>query len=237
MIVDLLVGAVVSAPLAVAANRVGRISIAGALSGVLCGALFYAAFYLAGLLVLGVGLLVTIAASKMAGARGAHDAVHEPRGAANIVANCGVGAIAAIAELMNLGLRTELTGLWAVTAVAAGVSDTVASEVGKRFGGMPRSFPTWRRVTPGTAGAVTAIGTLAGIGAAALVIAPAPVLWLFDWPALPCGAAGCVVGQVVESALATAIRRDSAVISHCLNVINTAAAAVVALGLVSYGWT
>jgi uncharacterized protein (TIGR00297 family) len=235
--VDLLVGAFVSAPLAVAANRVGRISGAGALSGVLCGALFYAAFFLAGLLVLGVGLSVTIAASKVGGATGSHVAVHEPRGAANIVANCGIGLIAAIAELMNLGLRTELTGLWAATAVAAGVSDTVASEIGKRFGGLPRSFPTWRRVTPGTAGAITAIGTLAGVAAAALVIAPAAMLWLFGWPALLCGVAGCVVGQVVESALATAIRRDSTVISHYLNVINTATASVTALGLVFYGWT
>ena len=58
-----------------------------------------------------------------------------------------------------------------VTAIAAGASDTVASEIGKAWGGQPRSFPTFRAAPPGTPGAVSVVGTIAGIAAAALIAA------------------------------------------------------------------
>jgi uncharacterized protein (TIGR00297 family) len=228
---DLLVGAAVTVPCALLARRVGRVSANGAIAGVVCGAVIYAAFYLGGLGVLGVALLLTIGASRASATRTPVDPADDDnqRGARNIIANCGLGALAAVNELVGAGSATELNALWCVTAVAAGASDTVASEIGKAFGGVPRSFPTWHRVAPGTPGAITSIGTAAGIAAAAGIALPAFVLWLLPWPAIGPVIAGCTAGAFVESATSTAFERRGYIHNNALNVLNTAASTLVAL--------
>jgi uncharacterized protein (TIGR00297 family) len=226
-----------STPFAIVAARVGRISRGGAVVGILCGAVVYAAFFLAAFMVLGVALASTIAASRAAHSPYAQTLTgrHERRTAANIVANCGVGALAAMAELIDVGLRTELTALCCVTAIAAGASDTVASEVGRAFGTDPRSFPSMRPVPPGTPGAITAVGTLVGAAAALLIAAPAAVLWLIPATALPAVVVGCTVGAFVESLLATTLESRGVLGNHTLNAINTAVAAAIALNVALYG--
>ena len=205
-------------------------SAAGAIAGIACGAMVYAAFYLAGLAVLGVALALSIVASRINSSRGPHTSDDDgSRGAANIVANCGVGTAAALAELANLGISTELTALCCVTAIAAGASDTVASEIGKAFGRTPRAFPTWRRVPPGTPGAISIVGTVSGLAAAVVIAGPAPALWLLGWPDLLIVAVASTVGAFVESTLATAFERGGELTNHLLNVVNTATAAAVAL--------
>jgi uncharacterized protein (TIGR00297 family) len=142
-----------------------------------------------------------------------------------------VGTVAALAEAANLGLRTELMALWFVSAIAAGASDTVASEVGRVFGGPPRTFPTWDRVEPGTPGAVSTVGTIAGLVAAAIIASPAMALWLLPWSALVPILAGSVAGALVESFLATTLERRGRIGNDALNAINTAVAALVAVGV------
>jgi uncharacterized protein (TIGR00297 family) len=227
VIVDLLVGAAISTPLAVVAARAGRMSRGAAFAGTLLGAVVYAAFFLAGLSVVAVALVLTIGASRISGSRRHTDAVAEDdrRGVANIIANCGVGALAAIAELIDFGLAPEVAALWFASGMAAGASDTVASEIGKALGGRPRTFPTWRVVAPGTPGAVSVIGTLAGIIAAALIAAPAPAMWLLPWSTVPTIVAACTVGAFVESALATRFEATGHLDNHTLNAVNTAVAA------------
>jgi uncharacterized protein (TIGR00297 family) len=227
----LLVGGSLGLPVAFVATRVGRITRAGAAAGIACGAIIYAAFYLAGVAVLGVALAVALGASRRPSR--AHD-VDGPlddsrRGARNIIANCGIAALAAIAELADLGLRTELAALWCVAAIAAGSSDTVASELGQAYGGRPRSFPRWRPVVPGTPGGVTALGTAAGICAAAVIASPACLLWLLPWTMLVPVIVGATAGAFVESALATAFETKGLITSDVLNAINTGVAALVAV--------
>ena len=53
--------------------------------------------------------------------------------------------------------------------IAAAASDTWATELGKRFGGMPVSIVSGRRVAPGTSGAVSRAGLLASIGGAVCI--------------------------------------------------------------------
>ena len=50
-----------------------------------------------------------------------------------------------------------------VAALAAGGSDTIASEIGKAWGRRTFLFPSFRRVAPGTSGAISLEGTAAGI--------------------------------------------------------------------------
>jgi uncharacterized protein (TIGR00297 family) len=225
----------VSAPLALLATRRGRLSAPAAVAGLVCAAIIYAAFYLAGLSVLGTALALTVAASRIGATRRQPDPEDARRGAASIFANCGVGTLAAIAEIANLGIRTETTALWCVTAIAAGASDTVASEIGKAFGGAPRSFPTWQRTQPGTPGAVTIAGTGAGVVAALLIGMPAAAFWLLPWTSLWIVVIGCTVGAFVESALATTFERDGRWANHVLNGINTTVAAATAGMMSTYG--
>lgn len=229
MTLDLAIGVAISLPFGLIASRISPISGAGALAGVACGALVYAAFYLAGFGVLGAALILTIAGSRIAAARGAGGYQHSRRGVPNIIANCGVGTVAAVAELANLGLRTEVTALWFVSAIAAGASDTVASEIGRAFGGAPRAFPTGRLVEPGTPGAVSAVGTIAALAAAAIISWPALALWLLPWNTIFPVLAGTVAGGFVESFLATTLESRGRIGNHALNAINTAVAAVVAV--------
>ena len=96
------------------------------------------------------------------------------RNAAQIIANLGAAAICA-----GLPALTSQTGpallvalhTACLAALVEATADTVSSEIGQAFGGPPRMFLTLRQVAVGTDGAVTALGTLAGVLAAALVAA------------------------------------------------------------------
>ena len=179
---DVLGGVIVSLPVALIAWRVHAVTAGGAAAGFICAVLVYLGSFLAGLAVLGVALILTIAASRVGRARKAALRIAEERqgqrGAGNIVANCGVGAVAGLLAALSSEWSGEAGALMLVTAIAAGASDTVSSEIGKAYGGQPRAVPSLRAVPPGTPGAVSIVGTLAGMAAAALIAWPAVILWL-----------------------------------------------------------
>jgi uncharacterized protein (TIGR00297 family) len=231
MFLDLVTGAALSVPFAIITARVGRVSTSGAAVGLLIASIVYAAFYLAGFAVLGTALVLTIASSRMRRAR-TQTAVQpdDIRGAANVAANCAVGTIAAALELAG-AIGPEATALWFVTAIAAGASDTVASEIGRAYGGNPLTFPSWRRTSPGTAGAISAAGTMAGVVAAGVISSPAAILWLVSWTDVFVVMAACTVGSFVESALATAFETRNVLGNNTLNILNTASSAATATGL------
>jgi uncharacterized protein (TIGR00297 family) len=56
-----------------------------------------------------------------------------------------------------------------VAALVEATADTVSSEIGQAFGGDPVLITGLRRVVPGTDGAVTLLGSCAGIAAGALI--------------------------------------------------------------------
>lgn len=56
-----------------------------------------------------------------------------------------------------------------LAALAEATADTVSSEIGQAFGGTPFMLTTLRRVAPGTDGAISLKGTVAGIASAAIV--------------------------------------------------------------------
>lgn len=229
MLLDALLGGALSVPMAIAAARLGRVTPGGALVGIAVGAVSYAAFALAGLVVLGTALLFALGASQARRRRDRRQnrSGDDRRGARNIMANCIVGCAGAALHLAGWPLPTS--GLWFTAAIAAGASDTVASELGQAFGGAPRMLVSGREVAPGTPGGVTMIGTAANAMAAALIALPAAVLWLISYPAIIVVAAACVVGSLVESALAAHLEERGLLGSDALNVINTATGAAVAV--------
>jgi uncharacterized protein (TIGR00297 family) len=88
------------------------------------------------------------------------------RGAAHAFANVGVAAICAVACWRGLGLVPLFMG---IAALATAAADTTASEIGQLFGKRAFLPLTLRRVEPGTEGAISLEGTLAGLIAASIV--------------------------------------------------------------------
>ena len=238
---DFLAGLAVAIPIAYVAARVGRITPSGATVGVAVAAVAYAAFGLAGFAVLGMALGSTILASRIRG-RSRSLTPLEIRGAGNVFANCAVGTAATLLEVARRGelgvgfalldgLHPEVLSLWFVTAIAAGASDTVASEIGQSFGGAPRAILSRQIVAPGTPGAVTRIGLVAGAAAAAVIAAPAAALWLILWRDVAIVVLGCAAGALLESVLAASYEARGVIGNNALNLLNTAAASMVALAL------
>jgi uncharacterized protein (TIGR00297 family) len=74
-----------------------------------------------------------------------------------VIANLSVAALSIVVRVMCLAALVEAT------------ADTVSSEIGQAFGGDPVSIIGLHRVKPGTDGAVTLLGSCAGIAAGTLV--------------------------------------------------------------------
>ncbi len=89
------------------------------------------------------------------------------RGAANVLANVAVPAFCALAA--GLGPYGDALRLAAAAALATALMDTVGTEIGQAFSSPTVLLPDFRRVPPGTDGAVSIAGTFAGLAAAALL--------------------------------------------------------------------
>src|SRR5262245_24134699 len=149
------------------------------------------------------------------------------RGAGNAIANTGVAAIAAVAAVLTPYRSDALLAL--VAALAAGGSDTVASEIGKAWGRSTFLVTTLRRVSPGTPGAMSIEGTIAGLLAAVALAAVGTALSLIPASAIVAVVIAATAGALLESALGATLEGPGILNNDVLNFINTAVAAVVAL--------
>ncbi|HMF97892.1 MAG TPA: DUF92 domain-containing protein [Vicinamibacterales bacterium] len=149
------------------------------------------------------------------------------RGAGNAIANCGVATAAAVAALTTPHTRAALVAL--VASLAAGGSDTVASEIGKAWGRSTFLVTSFGRVKPGTPGAMSLEGTAAGLISAFALAAVGVAAGLIPASAIPAVVIAATVGALVESALAATLEGPGILNNDMLNFINTAAAAGVAI--------
>ncbi len=95
------------------------------------------------------------------------------RSAAQVVAN------GAVATVLAVWLRFDpsvpiLTAF--ASALAASTADTWATEVGMASMATPRLITTWQPVLPGTSGAITFVGTAAGVVGALLIAVLSTIL-------------------------------------------------------------
>jgi uncharacterized protein (TIGR00297 family) len=130
------------------------------------------------------------------------------RGSGNVLANSLVGLVAVLAAAASPSHTTlpwELFLFAFAGSIAAAMSDTLSSELGGLFDD-PRLITTFERVEPGTDGAVTWQGELAGF-AGALVIAGIAAAMFQPVDAVGAGvvvAAGAV-GMTVDSLLGATV--------------------------------
>ncbi len=220
---------------AVAAVLARSLTLTGSVVGTLLGIVIYAGSGGAGWLILCMAFVFAVLSSQIGRSRKAAAGIVEDRGgrrgAGNALANCLVGAIGA--ALIVARFDDRIGGLVLVAGLTAGASDTVASEVGKAFGGTPRAVPSMRRVPAGTPGAVSFVGTIAGVVAAAAMALTAALLHVPGFTEAMIGVVvlGATVGAFAESALASWIEPRGIVNNDVLNFVNTTVAAIVAVTL------
>lgn len=229
-------------PAAIAANAVvaaaGYIARTVTIPGAICGAIIGATVVVTcgwggwGLLLATFALAVV---SSRLGLRrktllGIAEGKGGRRGAGNAIANTGVAAAAAL--LGALSYASNASRLAFVTALAAGGSDTVASEIGKAWGRRTVLVPTFAQVPPGTSGAISAEGTAAGLlGALALAVFGAAVS-LIPWSMVLVVVLGATIGSFAESVMGATLEERGIVNNDVLNFVNTAIAALAVVSLV-----
>jgi uncharacterized protein (TIGR00297 family) len=224
---QLLIALLVTAAFATLAYALGMVSRSGALGGLLVGTTIYAslgpgAFAVLVLFVVGGSVLTRLGyrSKRRAGTAQEHGG---RRGARNALANC---AVAVVCALLAATTGSDLFTTAFVASLGAAFADTSESEVGQLFGRAPRLITTLRKVPPGTEGAVSLPGTLAGIVAACLTAALALALGLLGSPETALlVATAAFLGTVADSLVG---ERYPQIGNEATNVICTLVAAVLA---------
>jgi len=154
------------------------------------------------------------------------------RGARHAVANCGLPAFLAF-----LAMATPLNDFFLIAfaaALATAAFDTVSSEIGQVYGRHPFLITSFRPVPPGTEGAVSVEGTLAGLAAAVLLAVSGVGLELTGqaaWTGAWIVVASAFVGTTVESILGATLETARMIDNEAMNFTNTLVGALTALGL------
>jgi uncharacterized protein (TIGR00297 family) len=223
----------INAVVAAAGYRAKTVTVSGALCGTLLGTIVLVCTGWEGWLLLLLTFAVAVLASRMGLRRkeqlGIAEARGGRRGAGNACANTGIAAIAALTAVLTYAHQPALLAFTA--ALVAGASDTVASEIGKAWGRRTFLLTTLRPVPPGTDGAMSLEGTLAGIGSAALLALAAFAIGLITLPLTLVVVAAATAGALVESALAAILEHRGVLNNDVLNFLNTAVAAFFAVKL------
>jgi uncharacterized protein (TIGR00297 family) len=201
--------------IALVARRARALTPDGAVAAAFMGTVAVAAGWGWGILLVAFFLSSTalsrLGASAKAERTGAIVAKGGERDAMQVVANGGVFALAALLALsdtLRAAADASTDARWIALgagALAAAASDTWATEVGTLAGGTPRALRGWRRVAPGTSGAVSLAGTLAALAGAGAIALHVRVL---GWPGDVALAvlAGGVAGSTVDTLLGATIQ-------------------------------
>jgi uncharacterized protein (TIGR00297 family) len=211
--------------------RAGTVSASGAVAGAIIGAVVFACAGWQGWTLLLATFAAATATSRLGLRRKAILGIAEERGgrrgAGNAIANTGVAAIACAMATLTYAHEAALVAF--VAALTAGGSDTIASEIGKAWGRRTYLVTGLRPVPPGTSGAVSLEGTIAGLAGAAALAACGVALQLAPASALGAIVGGAIAGSVVESVMGATLEAPGIVNNDVLNFINTATAALAAL--------
>lgn len=151
----------------------------------------------------------------------------EGRRASQVLANLSVGAVCALIY----GLSRQSAWLLAsVAALAEAAADTVSSEIGQTSSSTARLITNWEAVEAGTDGAITVLGSVAGITAGSFVGATAVLAGLIPgaWIVFPVLAA--TVGMLADSLLGASLERQRVLNNDGVNFLGTLIAAAVAGG-------
>jgi uncharacterized protein (TIGR00297 family) len=140
------------------------------------------------------------------------------RGASNVLCN---GIVPILIACFSLWIKHPALAVAYAAAVSAATMDTVATEIGQWIGRKPISPLTFRPVRIGTPGGISLEGTAAGLlGSGAVAWSCIVTHWL-PLTALPVIVLGALVGGLLESVIASTLRKIPAHAGSTLNIYNT----------------
>lgn len=157
------------------------------------------------------------------------------RGAAQVIANMGAAALlGSLAVALSSVSTRVLLSIGIAAALGEAATDTVSSEIGQAAGGTPRLLTSFKPVPPGTDGAVSVVGTISGLAAAAVITfiaritlglqnGDAGIVWL-----------ACVLGFFVDSLLGATFERAGYLNNDIVNFTSTAVSALFAVILARF---
>lgn len=221
---DLVVPTLTTGVFAGLAYALGMVSRGGALGGFAVGVVIYACLGPQGFVVLALFVVVGSALTRLGYRSKQHRGIAQShggrRGVKNALANCGVALLCALLAAL---IPSEDFAAAFVASLGAAFADTAESEMGQLARRTPRLITSLRKVPPGTDGAVSVPGTLAGLAAAGLTALLGLVVGLVTEPgAALLVAAAAFLGTVVDSLLGALVPRIG---NELTNVLCTLAAA------------
>jgi uncharacterized protein (TIGR00297 family) len=159
------------------------------------------------------------------------------RDAGQVIANLSVAGMCALPWMLDGPTRWMhadgvilMMKAMCLAALVEATADTVSSEIGQAFGGVPVMITTLRRVERGTDGAVTVLGSCAGVvGGAVVALAGGWVMGIGTAAAMIVLVAG-VCGLFFDSIVGATIEQRGWVGNDLVNFASTAFAAGVAMG-------
>jgi uncharacterized protein (TIGR00297 family) len=180
----------------------------------------------------GIGGLASKYRYEEKAVRGIAEENEAARGTGNVLANSLVALVAVLAGAASpeMGISTRVFLFAFAGSIAAALADTLSSEIGGLYDN-PRLITSFRVVEPGTDGAITWQGELAGIAGAAIVAAIA----LAGFGTVQTAGAAVIVaagigGMTVDSILGATIE-GRLVGNQGVNLLATLAAALLGGGL------
>jgi uncharacterized protein (TIGR00297 family) len=148
------------------------------------------------------------------------------RNALQVFANLGTSAGCAVLYATLWPEGRLLVAMAAALAEAA--ADTVSSEMGQALGGAPHLITTWKKVEPGTDGAVTLAGTMDGATAAIVVGLVFAFTRILSWRLFAVCIGAGVAGMIFDSLLGATLERRRWLGNNAVNFASTVVAAGVA---------
>ncbi len=208
---------------------------AGAVTGACIGAVIIVGSGVAGWTMLIATFLSASIATRVGRGRKARAGIAEDRGGrrgpGNAIANTGVAAWVALIAAGSA--NPALAHLALVAALATAGSDTVASEVGKARGRTTWLLTSLKRVAPGTTGAISLEGTVAGIVSSALLAGIGAWVDLISTSAVPLVIATANAASIVEGVIGATMEARGMLTNDVVNFVNSAMGA----GLAMLAWS
>jgi uncharacterized protein (TIGR00297 family) len=220
----------VTAAFAALAYALGMISRSGALGGLLVGTTIYVSLGPRGFAILALFVVGGSLLTRLGYGRKQHTGTAQEHGgrrsARNAIANCAVATLCAL--LAATGAEAFTVAF--VASIGAAFADTAESEIGQLFSHAPRLITTLRKVPPGTDGAISLPGTVAGAGAACLTSVLALAFGMLEAPTSAfIVAIASFAGTVADSLIGALSPRAG---NELTNLLCTLVAALLALILV-----